>query len=151
MIFKTNGAKIVDQSPSYSNLAGNPITVKNSVAVKVGNLLIIDANGFLDVAATGDTKVYAVALEDFTAASDNQTVAKKSVMHHPISPNERFYMKSDSALSQTNINETFQITLTSGVHTIKNGTAGTYIKVIQIDPAGTGDTSAADVQFVGIY
>lgn len=157
MARKTNGSFLIDSSSSRTALSGVPIIVKNSISIKEGQYLYIN-NGVLDIvpdATTTETKPYAIALQDFTSASDNETVGKLSLMHHVIAPHERYYIKSDSALSQTNIGKIYRMSYGSNTHKVMNGTLATNgefgIRIIQIDPYGEGDTSSARIQWVGIY
>lgn len=55
----------------------DPVIAANSEVFKVGTLVSKNSSGFV-IASTAGLRVWGVSLSDFTATSDNQTVAQKS-------------------------------------------------------------------------
>jgi hypothetical protein len=123
---------------------------KNSAAFAKADPVTIDGDGWLIVATAG-TKVMGYAMEDFTAASDNQTVAKKTPLCCPARGQLMVYT-SDQACTQTDVGAYANLAGTTGAITIDlaAGSAGQFI-VRGFDPDKDGSTTkvvvmAAEVQ-----
>lgn len=113
---------------------------KNSAAFAKADPVTIDSNGVLIVATAGD-KVMGYAMEDFTAASDNETVAKKYPKCAPARGQLMVYT-SDQACTQTDVGAYADLTGTAGAIQINllAGTSGQFI-VRNFDPDRDGSTT----------
>ena len=101
---------------------GVPVIAKNSEQFSIGDAVYIDTSGFL-AKATTSSKILGYALEDYTAASDNQTVAAYKPQY-VYADDVEILIDADSALTQTKIGEYADlVTVTSGVQVL-NGTTG---------------------------
>lgn len=123
---------------------------KNSEAFAKADPVMIDSDG-LTVVATATSKVIGYAMEDFTAASDNQTVAKKYPKCAPARGQLMVYT-SDQACTQTDCGAYAELAGTTGAITINlaAGSSGSFI-VRGFDPDKDGSTTkvvvmAAEVQ-----
>lgn len=103
----------------------------NSLSVVGGDLLSIDADGFVvksTVAATTPV-IEGVATGEATYAADNETVAK-AVIDYPVK-NEgmRVELATDADLTQSDVNDKFDIDASQVVVT---GVAGTQVQLAEI-------------------
>lgn len=123
-----------------------PVIAKNSEVFAIGSPVTIDSSGFLAVTAATE-KVYGYCTENYTAASDNQTVG----VYCPrvISPDGvDAWFDADQAATQTDIGAYADVASSSaGVVTLNlaAGANGSFI-VTGIDPFGTGTTTRVSVR-----
>jgi hypothetical protein len=124
---------------------GTPIIVANSTTINNADPLTIDADGFIIVATAGD-KIIGHAIQGIVSASDNETVAKKTVQYLQNDGVEMVFT-SDQACTQTDIGAYADITGTTGAIQIdlNAGATGQYI-VKAFDPEGDGDTDLVVVE-----
>lgn len=140
--------------------------IKNSAAVKVGDAVTIDQNGFARRTTAGEVVGGVVAgvtdindtrldpdsatLNTYTVASDNQTVAKKKVKIIPALPEYLFKNTASSALTQNT--DLLAFADLSDQDTVNQGslthTATAQVRIIQIDPDNESDLTQVLVQFV---
>ena len=90
--FKSNVAQVP---------VGVPVIAKNSEVFKIGDAVYIDTDGFLALATTS-SKILGFVLQDYTAASDNQTVAKYCPLYC-YAENVEVLIDTDQATTQTDI------------------------------------------------
>lgn len=131
---KTKGASI-----------GTPIIMNNSEVFAYADPVSIDASGHLIVATAG-VKVIGYCLEAKTAASDNETVAKKTVQYLE-APGVEMVYTSDTACTQTDVGAYADLTGTTGAIEINllAGTTGQFL-VKAFDPEVDGDTDLVVVE-----
>jgi len=123
---------------------------KNSTTFAKADPVTIDGDGWLIVATAG-SKVLGYAQEDFVAASDNQTVAKKSPLCVP-ARGTLMVFTSDQACAQTDVGAYADLSGTTGAiqMNLSAGATGQFI-VRGFDPDKDGSTTkvvvmAAEVQ-----
>jgi len=125
---------------------GRPIIGANSVTFSKGDPLEVDASGFLIISVAGN-KIIGWALEDVILASDNQTVAQLTPVYAEARDVEMVLI-ADQAAVQGDVGAYANIVgTTSGAFKVNlaTGTSG-QLFVTQIDPFGTGDTTAVVVK-----
>lgn len=118
---------------------------KNSEVFAKADPVTIDSSGWLTVATAGD-KVFGYSTEDFTAASDNQTVAKKSPKCVDVRKCQMVYT-SDQACVQTDVGAYADLTGTTGAiqMNLSAGSTGQFL-VIDFDPDKDGSTTKVVVE-----
>lgn len=127
-----------------AGVIASPIA-KNSEVFSKADPVSIDSDGYLIVSTAG-AKVYGYAMEDFTAASDNQTVAKKSPK--VCDPRRvRMVYTSDQACTQTDIGAYADLTGTTGAiqMNLAAGSTGQFL-VTGFDPDKDGSTTKVVVE-----
>lgn len=119
-----------------------PAIAGNSVAFNIGDAVYVDTSGFLAIATTS-SKIYGFVMEAFTAASDNQTVAKYKPTVLPAIPGVQVVLTSSAAMGQTNIGEYSDLsTVTSGAQVLNGTSAATgQFYIVDVDPEGEGTTT----------
>lgn len=101
---------------------GVPVIAANSEAFSVGDAVYINTSGFL-AKATTSSKILGYALEDYTAASDNQTVAAYKPQY-VYAEGVEILIDADSAITQTKIGEYADlVTVTTGAMVLNGTTA----------------------------
>lgn len=123
---------------------GVPVIAANSEVFHVGDPLSIQS-GFIEYAEAGE-KVIGYCLENYTAASDNQTVAKYKIQYVKALGVEMIF-SSDQAAAQTDVGLYADLVGTTGATQINlaGGSTGQF-QVLGFDPLGTGDTSLVVVE-----
>lgn len=116
-----------------------PVILKNSEAIKIGTPLTIDSSGFLAGATSSGEKIYGFSLEDYTASSDNQTVA----MYKPLvaDPMGVEIEVTSASIAQTDVGEYADVA---------SNTAGV---IVMANPGSTGQFLLAEIvdSTTGIY
>lgn len=148
------------QSPTNLSLVG-----KNSIVFQVGDLIRVSNAGFAALVVTGDLVLGVVTgvtdangspvapdsgtTDTYTMASDNQTVAGKKVFYIPALANYLWYNTADSAITATNLFQYMAVNDENDVDpgTVSDTTVDT-VRLIQLDPDGTGVTGAGLFQIV---
>jgi 2-methylaconitate cis-trans-isomerase PrpF len=147
-VFKTNGFRTVREG-NYIEAGNGDYIAKNSEVFLRGNIVAIDADGWL-VRATGTVRASGIVLEDFTATSDNQTVAQQGPKIHIIAPHVEYYAKSNADLVQADLGKHFRVATSSGVQTVDKttgaeATAGSQVvKVVRLAPFSESDGKARE-------
>lgn len=113
---------------------------KNSEAFAKADPVTIDSSGWLIVSTAG-AKIIGYAMEAFTAAADNQTVAKKSPLC-AVARGQLMVYTSDQACTQTDIGAYADLAGTTGAMTVNlaAGSSGQFI-VRAFDPDRDGSTT----------
>lgn len=113
------------------------VIAKNSEVFKIGLPVTIDSSGFLAGCTSAGEKVYGYCVEDYTAASDNQTVAAyKPLVVDCQDVTMRF--STTGTLAQTDIGEYADVsTNTSGIVVLGNPGATGQFLCMGIDPDDT--------------
>lgn len=118
----------------YNEGALDGVIAKNSEVFKRGLPVTIDSSGFLAGCTSSGEKVHGYCLEDYTAASDNQTVAayKPQVMD-PKDVVMKF--STTGTLAQTDIGEYADVsTNTAGIVVLGNPGSTGQFELVAIDP-----------------
>lgn len=127
-----------------SGIIKTPIA-KNSEVFAKADPVSIDSDGWLIVSTAG-AKVLGYSTEAFTAASDNQTVAKKFPKCVDVRKCQMVYT-SDQACVQTDIGAYADLTGTTGAiqMNLSAGATGQFL-VIDFDPDKDGSTTTVVVE-----
>jgi hypothetical protein len=126
-------------SPALENVI--PVIGANSEVFAKGDPVMIDSDGFLAHVGT-TTVVFGYALEAATMASDNETVAKKTVkVQHALGVKMR--VDVDEALEATDIGMHADLATAATGGDVLDGTVGTtgQFFVVQKDPDAEGSGS----------
>lgn len=148
-VFTTNGFRTVDTNGTFVEAGNGDYIAKNSEVFKKGNAVAIDADGFL-VRATGVVRAFGIALEDFTATSDNQTVAKTGPRIQLVVPHVQYYAKANADLVQADLGDHFNIATASDVQTVDKTTgaeataAEQVVRIVKLDPFKKGADGVRD-------
>lgn len=103
--------------PVNDKPVGYPIIAANSEAFSVGDAVTIDGDGCLAKASTS-SKIFGYAIEDYTAAADNETVAKYCPMY-VYARGIEIVIDADQACTQTDIGAYADLgTVTTGVQVL---------------------------------
>ncbi len=124
---------------------GEPVIAKNSEVFAKGDPLT-KSSGYLKVAAAGE-KIVGFCLEDYTASSSNQTVAKYCPQYVEPFGVEMVYT-ANQAVTQANLSQYADLTGTTGAIQISASTAGAtgQFAIIGFDPNNDGTTTLAIVK-----
>lgn len=116
---------------------GTAVIAKNSEQFSKGDPITIDSDGFLIVSTAGD-KVLGFSLEDYTASSDNQTVAKYCPQYQPALGVKMIY-QADQNCIQTDIGAYADLVGTTGAikMNLSAGATGQFL-VEGFNPDGLG-------------
>lgn len=117
-----------------------PVIAKNSEVFTKADPVTKDTSGWLKVAAAGE-KIYGYMMEDYTAASDNQTVAKYKPLVVPARGQLMVYT-ADQACTQTDLDQYADLTGTTGAiqMNLAAGATGQFA-VRAFDPDNDGSTT----------
>jgi len=110
----------------------------NSLSVVGGDLLSIDASGYV-VKSTAGTVIEGVAVGEAVYAADNQTVANAVIDYPTVNSEMRIELDCDATLTQAMVNDKFDIDDTQEVVT---GAAGTQVQLVEIVSATVGSFKA---------
>lgn len=104
-----------------------------------GNLLLIDADGYINECATDPTLIYGVAAED---AHNSTSDGDNEVGVYVITPDSVWSAKSDTTTAQTDIGLNVSAKLASSVWYVDAGSTGNKaVNVIGFDPRDALGTS----------
>jgi hypothetical protein len=149
------------QSPTLLHKIG-----KSSVTFSVGDLVRVDASGFVDVVDADENSIAGVCQmvvdsdgkaidtdsgtnDTWTMESDNETVDQYKVAFIPALPNYIFYNDADDSLTRTmefqyfDTNNEYQVDVASATDS-----ATAMVKLIERDPDHDGDASKGLFQIV---
>lgn len=111
---------------------------KNSAEFDRNDPVTIDSNGFLAPAAAGEKIVGIWAENDYTAAADNQTVARVKGKFYPITPDMVFSATADQACVDTDCGAYADLAVSAGAYTVNlSAGASGQCFIIDFDPVVT--------------
>ena len=153
---------LAGQSDAYVTLS---VVGKNSVTFKKGDAIRINADGFADLAdategiagivdgvtTAKDTRTDpdSGTLDEYTMASDNETVAQLKIKFIPALVNYLFSNDASGDLAQTNLLQYFDLSDKDQVNQgSATNTATAQMRLVELDPDGDGDASKGLFQIV---
>lgn len=126
---------------------GTPVIGNSSEVFSKGDPVTIDADGFLQLAASGE-RIIGFCLEDITMASDNETVDKVCPQYIPARPGVQMVFTSDQACTQTDVGSYANLvgTTSGSISVDLAGTTSGQFVVLGFDPENDGDTDLVVVE-----
>lgn len=145
--FKFHSSLIGTEQPALQYL-----TIANSSTITIGDMVYADSDGFATVATAGSVVLGVVVgvsdangidvtpdsgtLDNYTVASDNETVAKKKVAIDT-SPFNIYKIDTSGTFAQTNLYQFFDLTSEAVVNTSSASDSAGQLQLVGFDSEDT--------------